>query len=99
MRKLAVALLLLCPAAFAQKWTPDTVVKVKPVAEVRVSPDGSHVVYTVSEAVMGDDKSEVNRQIWMAKTDGTESVQLTFGEKPSNDPRWLPDSSGIVFTS
>jgi dipeptidyl aminopeptidase/acylaminoacyl peptidase len=98
-RKAAVALLLLCPAAFAQTWTPDTVVKVKPVAEVRVSPDGTRVVYTVSEQLMADDKSEVVRQIWMAKSDGSENAQLTFGEKSSNDPHWLPDGSGIVFTS
>ena len=98
-RELSAALLLFSPVVFAQTWTPDTVVKVKPVAEVRVAPDGSRVVYTVSEAVMADDKSETLRQIWMAKSDGSENAQLTFGEKSSNDPRWLPDSSGIVFTS
>jgi len=99
MKNVAVALLLLCPAALAQKWTPDTVVKVKPVAEVRVSPDGSRVVYTVSEPMMADDKSEVVRQIWMARSDGSENAQLTFGEKSSNDPHWLPDAGGFVFTS
>jgi dipeptidyl aminopeptidase/acylaminoacyl peptidase len=99
MRKLAVALLLLCPAAFAEKWTPDTVVKVKPVADVRVSPDGTRVVYTVSESVMTDDKSESVRQIWMAKSDGSDNMQVTYGEKSSSDPHWLPDSSGIVFAS
>ena len=99
MRKLAVALLLLCPAAFAEKWTPDTVVKVKPVADVRVSPDGTRVVYTVSESVMTDDKSESVRQIWMAKTDGSDNMQVTYGEKSSSDPQWLPDSSGIAFAS
>src|SRR2546430_2056799 len=98
-RKTAALLLFVCAASFAQKWTPDTVVKVKPVAEVRVSPDGARVVYTVSEAVVGDDKSETVRQIWMAKSDGSDNAQLTYGDKSSNDPRWLPDSSGIVFTS
>lgn len=98
-RKTAALVFLVCAAAFAQKWTPDTVVKVKPVAEVRVSPDGTRVVYTVSEPVIADDKSEVVRQIWMAKTDASENAQLTFGEKSSNDPHWLPDGSGIVFTS
>ncbi len=99
MRTIAVALLLLCPSLVAQKWTPDTVTKLKPVAEVRVSPDGARVVYTVSESVMTDDKSEVLRHIWMAKTDGSDNVQVTFGDKSSNDPHWLPDSSGFVFTS
>jgi dipeptidyl aminopeptidase/acylaminoacyl peptidase len=98
-RKTTLLLFFVCAAAFAQKWTPDTVVKVKPVSEVRVSPDGSRVVYTVSEAVIAEDKSETARQIWMAKSDGSDNMQLTFGDKPSSDPQWLPDSSGIVFTS
>ena len=99
LRNVAIPLLLLCSAALAQKWTPDALLEVKPVGEVRVSPDGARVVYTVSEPVMTDDKSEVVRQIWMAKSDGSENVQLTFGEKSSSDPHWLPDSSGIVFVS
>lgn len=98
-QKLVVAVFLVASGALAQKWTPEVMLQVKPVSEVRVSPDGTHVVYTVSQAMMADDKSENVRQIWMARTDGSENAQVTFGDKSSSDPQWLPDSSGFVFTS
>ncbi|HYS55168.1 MAG TPA: S9 family peptidase [Thermoanaerobaculia bacterium] len=94
-----VAVFLAAGSALAQKWTPEATLQLKAVSEVRVSPDGTHVTYTVTQAVMADDKSENVRQIWMAKTDGSESAQVTFGEKSSSDAQWLPDSSGFVFTS
>ena len=99
MKRVVCLLLFVAPLVFAQTWTPETSLKVKTVGEVRVSPDGSRVVYTVGESVMTDDKSEVVRQIWLAKSDGSEEMQLTFGEKSSNAPQWMPDGSGIVFTS
>ncbi len=96
--RLALAIFLIAGSALAQ-WTPEATLEVKPVSEVRVSPDGARVVYTVSTSVMAEDKSESVRQIWMARTDGRENTQLTFGEKSSSDPRWLPDSSGLVLLS
>jgi dipeptidyl aminopeptidase/acylaminoacyl peptidase len=99
-KKHAAVFFLFAVSAFAQtKWTPEAMMRVHGVADVAVSPDGSHVAYTVSDAVMSDEKSESVRQIWIARTDGTDAMQVTFAEKSSMSPHWLPDSSGIVFTS
>jgi dipeptidyl aminopeptidase/acylaminoacyl peptidase len=101
-------------AAFAQstvEWSPELQVKLKAAGTPRVALDGKRLVYTVSEAVMTNDKSEYVTQIYMARIDGKvkpnggaqadlpRSVQLTFGDKSSTNPKWSPDGNWIAFTS
>ncbi len=100
----AVSLLvvLLAGAAVAQtnnEWSPELQIKLKAVGSPRVSPDGKRVVYIVNEAVMTPDKSEFVNQIWLGNVATKQSVQLTFGDKSSTNPRWSPDGNWIAFTS
>lgn len=81
------------------QWTPEEMMKVKTVGWVQVSPDGKSVVYTVTEPLMTEDKSEYLTQVWMAKADGSGSFQFTFGEKSSAMPQWSPCGKWIAFTS
>ncbi|HEX6285432.1 MAG TPA: hypothetical protein VFZ71_11185, partial [Pyrinomonadaceae bacterium] len=73
--------------------------KIRVVGTPRVSPDGSRVVYTVNEAVTTPDKSEFVTQIWMANVASKQSVQLTFGDKSSTNPKWSADGRWIAFVS
>ena len=102
MKSLATALTLLVifsVTATAQTWDPELHLKLKAVGTPRVSPDGKRVVYAVNEAVMTADKSEFITQIWMANIATKQSVQLTYGEKSSTNPKWSPDGNWIAFTS
>ena len=99
----SILVVLFVSAASAQTsketWTPEMQLKLKAVGAPRVSPDGCRMVYTVNEAVTTADKSEFVTQIWMANLATKQSVQLTFGDKSSTNPRWSPDGKWIAFVS
>src|ERR1700752_1104842 len=94
-----ILVILFVSAASAQTWDPEMQMKLKAVGSPRVSPDGSRVVYTVNEAVTTADKSEFVTQIWLANVATKQSVQLTFGDKSSVNPKWSPDGKWIAFLS
>jgi dipeptidyl aminopeptidase/acylaminoacyl peptidase len=80
-------------------WSPEMQTRVKAIGTPRVSPDASRVVYTISDEVMTADKSEYVTQIWLGSGSAKDSVQLTFADKSSTNPRWSPDGQWIAFTS
>ena len=80
-------------------WTPEAMMKVKTVAAVTPSPDGQSVIWTERKAVMEPDKSEFVDQIYLATSDGTQRVQLTYGDKSSTQPQWSIDGRHVYFTS
>lgn len=69
----------------------------KRIDEASVSPDGKWVAYTVSQADSLKDKTKSN--IWMVSWDGTQNVQLTYGEDEESSPKWSPDGKYISFIS
>jgi dipeptidyl aminopeptidase/acylaminoacyl peptidase/outer membrane protein assembly factor BamB len=104
MRRLIAVLVLLLlpcllPAQQAQRWTPELMMSVKEITSVVPSPDGKRVAFAVRQAVMEGEKSEYLTQIHLANSDGSNGVQLTQGDKSSEDPQWSPDGETIAFVS
>jgi dipeptidyl aminopeptidase/acylaminoacyl peptidase len=95
--QMSIPMLFLAGVASLQGWTPDDMLKVRSVTEVQVSPDGRRVAFTVTQHDL--ETSEPVSQIWVARTDGTQSLQLTRGTRSSNSPRWSPDGKRIGFLS
>jgi dipeptidyl aminopeptidase/acylaminoacyl peptidase len=84
----------------AQKnWTPEQCLKLKNVSSVVPSPDGSKVLYTVREAIMTEDRSEYVNQVFLSNADGSNTSQLTKGDKNSSNPGWSPDGKWVSFAS
>jgi dipeptidyl aminopeptidase/acylaminoacyl peptidase len=66
------------------------------IGELELSPDGSRLVFTVSEPVKAAARP---RSIWLLDVASGRIRQLTFSGKNDGSPRWSPDGRSIAFTS
>ena len=66
-------------------------------SDPQLSPDGRQIAFVIERAGW-----KANRRIghiFRINIDGTNQVQLTFGERGESSPRWSPDSKSIAFTA
>src|SRR5690349_24503011 len=67
------------------------------VGDPQLSPDGKQILFTIDKADWKQNRRVGH--IYRINADGTGQVQLTFGERGENAPRWSPDGKLIAFTT
>ncbi len=66
--------------------------------EVRLSPDGRLVAFTVK--AVGPAKDDYREAVWIAPSDGSAPArQVTLGARHDTHPRWSPDGTQLAFLS
>lgn len=97
----AAAVLVLSQAVFAQQtkraMTFEDVMSLRVVSDPRISPDGKHVAFVVTQADMKTNFR--NSDVWLVRADGGEPQQLTRSPKRDDQPRWSADSRRLAFIS
>ncbi len=62
-----------------------------------LSPDGTQILYTRSDADW--DSNKTVQHIWRVNADGTGTIQLTNGAEGESAPIWSPDGTRIAFVA
>src|SRR6266446_6815063 len=75
-------------------WTPELMTRFANIDDAQASPDGSRVAYVLTVPVRG-----FTPHIFVAKSDGSGTLQLTSGGDADAAPRWSPDGKWIAFLS
>src|SRR5215210_3320229 len=95
-----VLLLLWTPSIRAAEKRPvtiDDLMKVRNILDLRMSPDGTEVLYVLS--VLDAEKGKYNTNVWVVPVKDGKSLQLTRGTGRDDTPRWSADGKRVAFLS
>jgi len=68
--------------------------KLRSVGEVKLSPDGSRVAYTV---INNDGDARPYSQLWLMTVADGKSIKLSSGKEGGSGPEWSPDGQWIAY--
>src|ERR1044072_6950377 len=86
-------------ATQAQTITPEDILSIRELSDVRLSPDGKQVAFVITEPAASNTQSRASN-IWTMPTDGSESPRpLIPGLVDTGSPRWSPCGKSLAFFS
>src|SRR5512135_1822036 len=77
------------PAPAAPRFTAPEMMRLKRLADPRVSPDGTQVAFALTEIDLAAGKR--NTDVWVVAVSGGEPRRLTSSPASDSSPRWSPD--------
>ena len=83
--------------AAGRPMTVEDLLGVKGVSDAHVSPDGTLVVYVVTDLDQATQKN--HSSLWLVPASGGQPKQLTTATGTNNHPRWSVDGKSIAFIS
>src|SRR6266478_322503 len=78
-------------------FSPEDLLRVRTIVDTQISPDGSRVLFAVSEADLSENSYQT--RIWLISEGGGLPLRLTNGPKTDELPRWSPDGQKVAFIS
>ncbi len=79
--------------------TIDDLFKLKRISDPQISPDGTQVVYQVTE-ITDVSENKKHTHLWLAAVDGkTPPREITSSGKSDTHARWSPDGTKLLFQS
>ena len=77
--------------------TAEDLYELNVLGDVRISPDGSRVIYSLQRVERKSEKKFTN--LWLVRTSGGDPQQFTWGDQTDTQPCWSPDGRQVAFLS